>query len=158
MCGEHVSRIKHEELGVFGVEQSSSGDSSVTPATTEGDWCLWPLLSAWITAHLHYQQAVPVRGGCNLLHEPRPLGQLIYSVAVLAEQLFDMSKTYLLQPKQFFLMEGDSLSRHGDPTIRFNSSVAHPNGSFVAVDPGDSQPGGQVEHVLQNLLIELQVG
>lgn len=114
---------------------------------------------------LHYQQAVLVRGGCNLLRELRLQAQLIYSVAVLAELLLDKSKTFRVclrttfsVPKQFSLMEGDSLSSHGDPTIRFNSSAAHPNGSFVAVDPGDSQPGGQVEHVLQDLLIELQVG
>ena len=35
---------------------------------------------------------------------------------------------------------------------------SHPDCSFVAVDPGDSQPGRQVQHVLENLLVQLQVG
>lgn len=52
MCGGHVLRLEHEELEMFGVEQSSSGDSSVTPSTTEGDWCLRPSVSVWITAHV----------------------------------------------------------------------------------------------------------
>lgn len=36
--------------------------------------------------------------------------------------------------------------------------MAYPDGSLVAVDPSDSQPGGQVQHVLQDFFIELEVG
>lgn len=36
--------------------------------------------------------------------------------------------------------------------------VTHSNGSFVAVDTCDGQPGRKVEHVLQNLFIELKIG
>lgn len=38
------------------------------------------------------------------------------------------------------------------------TQLSHPDCSLVAVDPGDSQPGGKVQHVLQHLLIQLQVG
>jgi len=34
----------------------------------------------------------------------------------------------------------------------------YPYSSLVAVDTGDGQPGGQIQHVLQDLLIQLQVG
>lgn len=36
--------------------------------------------------------------------------------------------------------------------------MTYPDGSFVAVDPSDSQPGRQVEHVLQDFFIKLEVG
>lgn len=35
---------------------------------------------------------------------------------------------------------------------------AYPYSSLVAVDAGDGQPCGQIQHVLQDLLIQLQVG
>ena len=38
------------------------------------------------------------------------------------------------------------------------TTFPYPNGGLVAVDTGDGQPGGQVQHVLQNLLVQLQVG
>lgn len=37
-------------------------------------------------------------------------------------------------------------------------SLTDPYSSLVAVDTGDSQPGGQIQHVLQDLLVQLQVG
>lgn len=54
MCGGHISRLKHEELKMCGAEQSSSPDSSVTPATAKGDWCLRPSVSVWITARVSF--------------------------------------------------------------------------------------------------------
>ncbi|KAG7221594.1 hypothetical protein INR49_017125 [Caranx melampygus] len=41
------------------------------------------------------------------------------------------------------------LSLHG-------STVALPVSTSISLDPSDSQPGRQVEHVLQNLFIELK--
>lgn len=41
---------------------------------------------------------------------------------------------------------------------RDHSPPAHPDGCLVAVDPGDGEPGGQLQHILQHLLIQLQVG
>lgn len=38
------------------------------------------------------------------------------------------------------------------------ASSAHPDGRLVAVDPGDGEPGGQLQHILQHLLVQLQVG
>lgn len=35
---------------------------------------------------------------------------------------------------------------------------AHPDRSLVAVDAGDGEPGGQLQHILQHLFIQLQVG
>lgn len=37
-------------------------------------------------------------------------------------------------------------------------SPSYPYSSLVAVNTGDGQPGGQIQHVLQHLLIQLQVG
>lgn len=37
-------------------------------------------------------------------------------------------------------------------------SPSYPYSSLVAVDTGDGQPGGQIQHVLQHFLIQLQVG
>lgn len=54
--------------------------------------------------------------------------------------------------------KGESLTCQTSYTIRFDKSVTYPDGSFVAVDPSDSQPGRQVKHVLQNLFIKLEVG
>lgn len=140
---------------MFGVEQGSSSDSSVTPATTKGDWCLRPPLSVSITARVSIiNKRWRFAGACNLHDELRLLAQLICSVAELAEQLFDMSETFRVCLSTTL----SSPNGRGQCAVRFNTSAAHPNGSFVAVDPGDSQPGGQVEHVLQNLLVELQVG
>lgn len=39
-----------------------------------------------------------------------------------------------------------------------DNSPSYPYSSLVAVDTGDGQPGGQIQHVLQHLLIQLQVG
>ena len=36
--------------------------------------------------------------------------------------------------------------------------MTYPDGSLVAVDPSDSQPGRQIKHVLKNLFIKLQIG
>ena len=54
--------------------------------------------------------------------------------------------------------KGESSTRQTSHTIRFDGSGTYPDGCFVAVDPCDRQPGGQVKHVLQNLLIEFKVG
>lgn len=35
--------------------------------------------------------------------------------------------------------------------------MTYPDGGFVAIDTCDSQPGRQVKHVLQNLLVEFKV-
>lgn len=56
-----------------------------------------------------------------------------------------------------FQYSSDSLTCQRSHTIRFDYSKTYPDGSFVAVNPSDSQPSGQVEHVLQNLFIELKV-
>lgn len=37
-------------------------------------------------------------------------------------------------------------------------SLPHPNCSLVTFHAVDSQPGGQVQKVLKNLLVQLQVG
>ncbi len=36
--------------------------------------------------------------------------------------------------------------------------VSYPDGGLVAEDFINGEPGGQIQHVLQNLLIQLQVG
>lgn len=51
-----------------------------------------------------------------------------------------------------------SLWRKGRRSGPTGPLETYPDGGFVAVNPCDSEPGGQVQHVLQNLLIELQVG
>jgi len=37
-------------------------------------------------------------------------------------------------------------------------SVSYPDGGLIAEDFINGEPGGQIQHVLQNLLIQLQVG
>lgn len=38
------------------------------------------------------------------------------------------------------------------------ASSAHPDRRLVTVDPSDGKPGGQLQHILQHLFIQLQVG
>jgi len=45
-----------------------------------------------------------------------------------------------------------------EPRDAITAPSAHPDGRLVAVDPGDCKPGGQLQHILQHLLIQLQVG
>lgn len=94
MCGGHVSRLKHEELEMFwcGAKLQSWQFSHTS---RYGGRLVPPAFGVCLNhcSHLHYQQAVPVRGGCNLPRELRLLAQLIYCVAVLTERLFDMSET-----------------------------------------------------------------
>lgn len=56
------------------------------------------------------------------------------------------------------LEKGDGVTSQTSYTIRFDKSLTYPDGGFIAVDPGDSKPGRQVQHVLQYLFIKLEVG
>ena len=69
--------------------------------------------------------------------------------------LTDTTAAIMVQPYFLYLKSSTCQSSW---IFRFNLSVTYPDGSFVAVDPSDSQPGRQVKHVLQNLLIKLEVG
>lgn len=48
-----------------------------------------------------------------------------------------------------------------DITVKMNytlACVSYPDGGLIAEDFINGEPGGQIQHVLQNLLIKLQVG
>lgn len=42
-------------------------------------------------------------------------------------------------------------------SLRRQPGLAYPDGGFIAEHLADGQPGGQVQHVLQHLLVQLQV-